>query len=113
MHDDGERIDRISADEDVHLDHGRDPGACEYVIERGITAGDGFEAIVEIEDDLIEGKLIREHDSGLADIFEVLLAAALVFDKFENAADVLFVGENLGDDDWFFDALDLRGVGPA
>src|SRR5258708_5562391 len=33
VHDDGERVDGIATDEDVHLDHGRDPGAGEDVVE--------------------------------------------------------------------------------
>ena len=113
MDDDGERVDGVAADEDVHLDHGRDPGAGEVVVERGVTAGDGLEAVVEVEDDLVERELVGEHDAGFADVLEVLLAAAFVFDELEDAADVLFVGEDLGDDDGLFDGLDLGGVGPA
>ena len=37
------------------------------------------------------------------DVLEVLLAAALFFDEFEDSADVLLVGENFGGDDGLFD----------
>ena len=40
--DDGEGVYGVAADEDVHLDHGRDPGAGEGVVERCVTAGDTF-----------------------------------------------------------------------
>jgi hypothetical protein len=109
--DDGERVDGVAADEDVHLDHGRDPGAGEVVVERGVAAGDGLEAVVEVEDDLVERQLVGEHDAGLGDVLDVLLAAALVFDELEDAADVLLVGEDLGDDDRLFDLSISVGSG--
>ena len=87
------------------------PARC--VVERGVAARDGLQAVVEVEDDLVQRQLVGEHDAGLGDVLEVLLAAALVFDELEDAADVLFVGEDLGDDDGLFDLLDLGGVGPA
>jgi hypothetical protein len=83
------------------------------VVERGVAARDGLEAVVEVEDDFVERQLVGEHDARLGDVLEVLLLAALVFDQLEDAADVLFVGEDLGDDDRLFDLLDLAGVGPA
>ena len=108
MDDDGERVDGVAADEDVHLDHGGDPGAGEVVVERGVAARDGFEAVVEVEDDFVERELVGEHDAGLGDVLDVLLAAALVFDELEDVADVLFVGEDLGDDDGLFDRIRSR-----
>src|SRR6185437_1646695 len=107
MNDDRECIHRITADENVHLHHGRDPGAGENIIERSIAARDGFQAVIEIEDDLIERKLVGKQNTGGADIFKILLASALVLDQLENAADVLFVGQDLGDDDRLFNGLDL------
>ena len=56
--DDGEGVDGVAADEDVHLHHGRDPGAGEGVVEGGVAAGDGLEAVVEVEDDFVEGELV-------------------------------------------------------
>ena len=62
--DDGEGVDGVAADEDVHLDHGGDPGAGEGVVEGGVAAGDGLEAVVEVEDDLVEGKLVGDEGRG-------------------------------------------------
>ncbi len=47
------------------------------------------------------------------DVLEVLLPSALVFDQLQDAADVLFVGQDLRRDDRLFDLLDLARVGPA
>ena len=55
MHDDGERIDRFAGDQDVELDHGRLPIIGEVIVERRVAAGDGFEAIVEVEHDFVQG----------------------------------------------------------
>ena len=75
------------------------------VVERGVAAGDRLEAVVEVEDDLVERQLVGEHDAGRGDVLEVLLAAALLFDQLEDPADVLLVGEDAcASDDRLFDA---------
>ncbi len=53
--------------------------AGELVVERGIAAGDGFEAVVEVEDDLVERQLIGEQDARRRGVLEVDLLAALLF----------------------------------
>ena len=62
--DDGERVDGVAADENVHLDHGRDPGAGQVVVERSVAAGDGLQLVVEVEDYLVQRKLVGKHDAG-------------------------------------------------
>ena len=53
------------------------------------------------------------HDAGFGDVLDVLLAAAFFFDELQDAADVLFVGEDLCRNDWLLDLLDLSWIGPA
>src|SRR6202042_890023 len=79
----------------------------------GVTARDRLKTVVEVEDDLVQRELGGEHDSCLGDVLKVSLAAAFVFDEFEDASYVFFVGENLCSDDRLFDLLDLGGIGPA
>ncbi len=83
------------------------------VVERGVPAADGFETVVEVEDDFVERQLVGEHHSGRGDVLEVFLAAALFFHELEDAADVLLVGEDGGGDDRLFDLLDVGGIGPT
>jgi len=61
--DDGERVDGLSGDQDVELDHGRFPVVGEVVVEGCIAAGDGFEAVVKIEDDFVQRQFVVQHDA--------------------------------------------------
>ena len=54
-----------------------------------------------------------QHHARRADVLESFLLAALVFDEFQNAADVFFVGQDRGEDYRLFDLCDLAGIGPA
>ena len=86
------------------------------IVERSIAAGDGFQAVVKIENNFRQGQLIGEHDAGSAYVFEALLAAAFFFHQLENTAYVFLVGEDGGHDDRFFglgnltDARPTRGI---
>ena len=83
------------------------------VVERGVAAGDGFQAVVKIEDDFVQRQFVVQHDAGGADVFESFLLAALLFDQLENSADIFFVGEDGGEDDRLFDLGDFAGIEPA
>ena len=85
--------------------------AREVVVERGVAARYGFQAVVEIEHDLVERQFIHQHDAAAAKVFELLLRAALVLEQLENAAEVLLARDHAGVDDGFFDLLDRAGVG--
>ncbi len=111
--DDGEGVDGLAGDQDVELDHGRFPIVGQMIVEGSVAARNGFEAVVEIEDDLVERQFVVEHDAGGADVLESFLLAALFFDQRENAADIFFVGENGGEDDGLLDFGDLAGIEPA
>ena len=83
------------------------------IIERRVAAGDRFEPVIKVENDLVERKLVGEQDAGRGYILEVDLAAALFLDEFEDAANVFLVGENFGHDDRLANRLDIGGLGPA
>ena len=54
-----------------------------------------------------------QHHARGADVLECLLLAALVFHQLQDAADVLFVGQDRREDHRLFDLRDLAGIGPA
>ena len=113
MDDDRKRVYRIAADQDIHLNHGRDPTPRKLIVQRCVAARDSLEAVVEVEHDLIQGQLVGDHHAGVRDVLEVLLPTALLFDQLQDAAHILFVRQNLGDDDGLFNHLDLGGIRPA
>src|SRR5581483_2978680 len=102
VNDDGKRIDRFAGDQDVELDHGRIPIAGEVIVERGVSAGNGFQAVVEIENDFVERQFVLQHDARGAAVFEAFLLHALFFHQGENSADIFFVGQDGGEDDRLF-----------
>src|SRR5579863_2328194 len=113
MHDDGERVNRLTGDQDIELDHGRFPIVGKMVVERGVSAGDGLEAVVEIENNFIQRQLVVQHDAIRGDVLESLLAATLLFNQGQDSADVFRLGEDGGQNYWLFDLGNLAGVGPA
>ena len=62
--DDGEGVDGLAGDQDVELHHGRFPIAGEVVVERSVAARDGLQAVVEIEDDLVQRQFVVQHHAG-------------------------------------------------
>src|SRR5262249_29256345 len=71
---DPERIDRLAIPQDLHLDEIARPVVGELVIERSIAARYRFQAVVEVEDALVERQVVDQH-RGVADIGEVDLDA--------------------------------------
>ena len=108
-----ERVDRLARDQDVELDHGRLPVAGEVVVERGVSARDGFQAVVEVEHDFVQRQFVLQHDARAADVLETLLLAALLFHQLQNAADIFFVGQDHREDDRLFDFGNFALIGPA
>src|SRR5262249_42507779 len=60
VNDERERVDGLAGYENVEFDEvGFDiPG--EVIIERSVTAGDGLQAVVEVENDFVERQLVGE-----------------------------------------------------
>ena len=51
-------IDRIAVDQNIQPHQVAAPVVEVFVVEGGITARQGFEAVIEIEDDLVERQLV-------------------------------------------------------
>ena len=113
MDDDGEGVHRLARDQNVQLHHGRLPLARQLIVQRRIAAGDGLEAVVEVENDLVERQLVGQQHARARDVFEVQLLAALFLHQLENAADIFFIGENFRRDHRLANRFDVRGIRPA
>ena len=81
------------------------------IVERGIAARDRFQAVVEIEHDLVQRQLVDEHHALRGDVLELLLHAALLFEQREDAAEKVVVRQDRRLDDRLFDLRDAAGVG--
>ncbi len=76
------------------------------IVERRVAARSRLQAIVKIEDDLVQRKLVREHHSTGADVFELLLRPPLLFEQFQDLPQILLARDYRGVDDRLFDLLD-------
>ena len=83
------------------------------VVDRGIAPGDGLEAVIEIEHDLVERNLVGEHDTVAGGVFEPLLHAALLLEQFQNPAQVVVRGDHGHQKHRLLDLLDRRLGWPA
>src|ERR1035441_7743405 len=113
VHDDGERVHGFTGNQDVELHHWRFPIVGQMVIEGSVATRNGFEAVVKVEDDLVQGQFVVQHHARGTDVLKSFLLAAFFFDQLENSADVFFVGENRGQDNRLFDFRDFAGIEPA
>src|SRR6185312_13894768 len=66
-----------------------------------------------IEDDLVQGQFVGEHDAGGCQVLEVDLFAAFFLHQLEDASHVLLVGDDFGGDDRFANGGDVGRLGPA
>ena len=110
MDDDGQRVHGVAVHQDVELHQGRLPVPGYMIVERSIAAGEGFQAIVKIEHDLVERQLVGDEHPVRADIFQRFLHAALLLAQLKNGADVLGRREDHRRDDWLFDLRHIAGL---
>src|SRR5919108_3661591 len=96
MDDERERVDLLTADENV--DAGEvdlaEPG--EVVVEARVPARPRFQLVVEVEDDLAERELVREQNSVLAQILHVVEAPAPIGRELHDRADVVLRHDHRG-----------------
>src|SRR5579862_4686723 len=109
MRDHGESVHRFATDENVEFHEVGFLVASKMVVEGSISARDGLQAIVKIEDNFIERQLVSEHDSGGREIFEVFLGAPFILAELKNAADGLIVSDDHSLDDGLFDFFHVTG----
>ncbi len=112
--DGGEGFDGFGGDEHVHFDHVGGAVSGVFVVHGAVAFGHGFEAVVEVDEDVGEGDGGGEEDAEFVDGLGVLEVAAFFHDEFHGVADV-FAGEHDEDADDgladFFDDLLLGEVG--
>src|SRR5262249_9582813 len=81
--------------------------------ERSVAARYRLQPVIKIEHDLVQRQLVGQHHPRGAYVFKSFLLASLFLHQLENAADILFVGENRGDDHRLFHLGNLTLRGPA
>ncbi|MNC84958.1 hypothetical protein D3C83_05280 [compost metagenome] len=110
MHDQRQRVDALPVDQNVELDEIAGAIFEEVVIERGVTTGNGLQAVKEIHHDLVQRQFVSEHDLP-PEILHIALYAALLHAKRDHGADIVLWHENGSGNDRFADFIDLRGIG--
>src|SRR5580704_51253 len=106
MHDHRQRVDRISVEQDVELDHVRGPKLQEVVVEGGVALGDGLEPVVEVDHDLAEREVELDVHA-FADVLERLVLAPLVLGELVDLAHELGGDEDRAAHVGLLDPLDL------
>ncbi len=100
VNDDGQGIDLLAVEQNVHLDHVRGAVLLELVVHRGIATADRFELVEEVEHDLAQRQLVSEHDLA-AVVGHVDLHAALLVGQRHHRADVVLRHVQVDGDDGF------------
>ena len=111
MHDAGEGIHGFSVDEHLELDHAVWSVACRLVVEGTIAAGDGFDLVVEVDQDLVERQDRGDHDAPGIDRVGALHDATLLHHDLHDVADVFVRDHDKAFHDRFADLLDDTHVG--
>ena len=107
----GKSINRLGVHEHVEFDHVRLLVTGVLIIHRSVTAGDAFDAIVEIDQDFVQRQHAGQHDPPRIDRLGMIHCAALFGNQGHQVPDVL-VGTNYeGFDHRLFNFLDIIGFG--
>ena len=112
VHDHRERIDFLAIDEHVELDEIGRAVFLEFVVERGIAARHGLQAVEEVHHHFVH----RQLEDGVhlaAVVAQVDLHAALLVAQGEHGAEVVLRHEDVRGDDGFADLFDLARIGQA
>ena len=80
------------------------------VVEAGVALGHGFQAVVEVEDHLVQRQVVDDHRAG-AGVGEVELDAAAVLAELQDVAEVLVGDEDGRLDARLLDVVDAHRVG--
>ena len=106
-----ERVDRFAVDHDVELDQFVCAVSGVFVIHAAVAAGDGFQFVVEVDQDFMHRNRGGDHDMGAVDAFRFRAHAALLHHQIHDVADVVVGRHDVRGNERFFDAVDLRRVG--
>lgn len=108
--DHGQRVHGLVIHADLQLDQIIFAVAVELVIKGRVALGDGFQAVVEIEHNLVQRQAVDQHGA-VAGIGEVELHAAAVLAELEQPAEIFIGDEDGGLDPRFLYGVDLDNVG--
>src|SRR5262249_9192222 len=85
--------------------------ADELVVEGGVALRDRLQFVVEVEHDLVQGKLVGEYDPVRGEVLQGLLHAAALLAEGEQAAQEVVAGDDRRGDVRLLDPLDVVGRG--
>ncbi|PRD36405.1 UNVERIFIED_CONTAM: hypothetical protein NCL1_08904 [Trichonephila clavipes] len=107
--DHGQRIDALAVDEDVHARQAGSLEAAEGVVQRGVAARTGLQAVEEIEHDLAHGNVVGQRHL-LAVEQHALLRAATLLAELDDIADVFRRHQDMALGDGLAELLDRARV---
>ena len=110
MDDDRERVHRLAIQQHVELDELRRPVLQELVVQGRVAARDRLQLVVEVEDDLREGKLPAELDARRVHVVHSPVHAPPVLPELHHRADVLGRREDARLDVRLFDVVHGRAM---
>jgi len=107
----GEGVDRFAIDQHVEFDHVGREVAGVFVIHRAEATGEALDAVVEVDQDFVEGQQAGEHDPPGVQRLGVVEDAALFRHQGHQVADVFVRAEDKGFDGWLLDLVDVSRLG--
>src|SRR5215471_3457278 len=109
--DEGKGVHSLSCHEEIYFHEVRLPVARKMVVQRRVPAGDGFQAVIKIQHNLVERQLIGQENALGGNVLEPLLHAALFLHQRQYPAQVFVIGEDSRRDHRFFDLGDISERG--
>lgn len=108
---DAEGVDGFVIDEDGQFSEFCLSVFEKFVVERGVAFGDGFEFVVEIEEDFAEGKFEDEFDASRIEVAHIGLVSASGDAQVDDGADIRLGDDEGRLDEGFFGFGNHRGIG--
>ena len=111
MDDAGKGVHRLAVDQHVEFDHVRLDIADVFVVHRAEAAGQALDAVVEVDQDFVEGEQAGEHDPSGVQRLGVVEDAALFRHQGHQVADVFVRAEDKSFDGRLLDLGDVSLLG--
>ncbi len=111
MDDARKSVHGFGVDEDFQFHEVGGAVACAFVIHGAVAAGEGFDFVVEVHEDFVEGDEGGDHDAAGVDRLRVVHGAAFFHHELHHVADVFVGDHDEAFDDGFADFLDDAHVG--
>src|SRR5688572_26527084 len=94
MEDERESVDRFARYKDIKFYELAFLVSGKMVIERGVALRDRFEAVVKVENDLVQRQLVNEHHAVFGHVLELFLNAAFFIEQGKDTAKEIIVRED-------------------